>query len=775
MNFFNFRRVFSALMLCAAILAYPAVSQAAEKQKSEWLIYLYLVGSDLETKGAAASEDLDEIMSANPGKDVRILIETGGSRKWHKNISNKELGRYTIEKQKLVKLGSVPNAPMGEAENFTDFIKWGESNYEAKHRMVIFWNHGGGPTGGVGYDENFEDSFLKMDEVNGAMLDAFGEDSAKFFDIIGFDACLMANFNVATLMSPFGRYMVASEEVEPGYGWTYDQWVGMLAKNPKMTPLEVSKAIVDTYIDYTSEMDIESTTLSVIDLDKFPQLALAMMDFSNSVGNKVINNRKQLNFMERVAQNDVQLYGSTKKQPNCAESVDMAEFVDAISGYDKKNAEKVLNLIDETVVYKKNGEYRSGEGLAMYYPISKDTEKYASFVDHSINTSFSKVYGSVMNVLDDELLEVLNEYQDNGTNYINYLAQMDLSGEEGSDEDEDSDDSDAAADTDEEDDDSSDEDEDEDENEGSSSESSNASSSESGSGSSSSAVMAGLGSVLGNHSTSAQSSGSSLFGNLSQAIQTSAGKREVDEAFKSIEDIAPKFNKNGHSYVTLSKEQLDSVSRVDIAHMLIMLPEKETPEGVMIALGMDETLKADWDKGVFTDTVDNTWICLDGEPVSVSVTNSTADYIFYESPIKLNGEDYIMEIIYSRKNNDYKIIGLQSYNDDGLPERVNTRLKPGDKIVPVFTVYTLTGDNDKEVEMEMDAIVYKKDSKITRESMGENSVAFTFMFYDAAGDNVSSDMLHMSADDNDNIILKPLDTFLEENSEQLIKYMKDDE
>jgi hypothetical protein len=130
--------------------------------------------------------------------------------------------------------------------------------------------------------------------------------------------------------------MVASEEVEPGYGWTYDQWVGMLAKNPKMTPLEVSKAIVDTYIDYTSEMDIESTTLSVIDLDKFPKLALAMMDFSNSVGNKVINNRKQLNFMERVAQNDVQLYGSTKKQPNCAESVDMAEFVDAISGYDKK-------------------------------------------------------------------------------------------------------------------------------------------------------------------------------------------------------------------------------------------------------------------------------------------------------------------------------------------------------------------------------------------------------------------------------------------------------
>ncbi len=134
----------------------------------------------------------------------------------------------------------------------------------------------------------------------------------------------------------------------------------------------------------------------------------------------------------------------------------------------------------------------------------------------------------------------------------------------------------------------------------------------------------------------------------------------------------------------------------------------------------------------------------------------------------------MMEIIYDRKDKEYRIIGMQTYNDEGLPIRSNVRLAPGDKIIPLFSVSTLQGEGDDDDNMiEMDEIVYKKDSKVIRESMGENSVAFSYTFYNASGDEVTSDMVHMESDDENNIRLKLFDTFLEENAETIMKYSKD--
>ena len=81
----------------------------------------------------------------------------------------------------------------------------------------------------------------------------------------------------------------------------------------------------------------------------------------------------------------------------------------------------------------------------------------------------------------------------------------------------------------------------------------------------------------------------------------------------------------------------------------------------------------------------------------------------------------------------------------------------------------VNGDDDNEIEM--DTVVYSKNSKITRESMGENSVAFTYMFYNAEGDDISSDLVYRSADDDNNIKLVPFDKFLEDNAEAIMKYM----
>lgn len=45
-----------------------------------WLFYWYLVGSNLESEGGAASADLQELLNAKLSKDVKVYIQTGGAK-----------------------------------------------------------------------------------------------------------------------------------------------------------------------------------------------------------------------------------------------------------------------------------------------------------------------------------------------------------------------------------------------------------------------------------------------------------------------------------------------------------------------------------------------------------------------------------------------------------------------------------------------------------------------------------------------------------------------
>ena len=58
-----------------------------------------------------------------------------------------------------------------------------------------------------------------MDEIERA----FQRSRPGTFDLVGFDACLMASVEVAKIIEPHAKYMIASEEVEPGHGWHLDR------------------------------------------------------------------------------------------------------------------------------------------------------------------------------------------------------------------------------------------------------------------------------------------------------------------------------------------------------------------------------------------------------------------------------------------------------------------------------------------------------------------------------------------------------------------------
>ena len=99
-------------------------------------------------------------------------------------------------------------------------------------------------------------------EVSNAFNNVSYMNSADKFEFIGYDACLMQVQDIAEYNSSYCKYMVASEEVEPGSGWAYNKWLDDVYAKKSTTAILTE--IVNTYVTGNSSM----VSLSAIDLSK---------------------------------------------------------------------------------------------------------------------------------------------------------------------------------------------------------------------------------------------------------------------------------------------------------------------------------------------------------------------------------------------------------------------------------------------------------------------------------------------------------------------------
>src|SRR6185295_14965880 len=101
---------------------------------------------------------------------------------------------------------------------------------------------------------------------------------------VGFDACLMGMHEVAYAMRGVADVMVASEEVEPGGGYPYGDFLQKLVDNPAMTATELGAAIVDDYAtSYSTSYRPYSVTNAVLDLSKVEETHDHLSDLAGAL------------------------------------------------------------------------------------------------------------------------------------------------------------------------------------------------------------------------------------------------------------------------------------------------------------------------------------------------------------------------------------------------------------------------------------------------------------------------------------------------------------
>ena len=344
--------------------AVPAAAEDKAAQK-EWTIMVFInAKNNLERYGLL---DVNEMEKVGSSDKVNIVVEMGRIAGYASNDGDwKTTRRYLVQKDndfsKITSpvLADLGKTDMGDYKSLAAFANWAKTTYPAKRYMLIVWNHGAGwiksrgmnDPKGISYDDETGNHITTPQF--GMAMKAIGK-----VDVIGTDACLMQMPEVNYEIKDYVDYIVASEETEPGDGYTYDTFLGPVVAKPTMTAKEVGAQAVNAYSDHYGTQD---HTQSLV-------LASAMNGFVPMVNDFVkaamAANEKAL---IKTAMSGAQAYAY-------AENKDLWHFL-ALYGASSKDANvkataKALQAyITNTLVLvnRTNAGYSDSHGIAIYMP-----------------------------------------------------------------------------------------------------------------------------------------------------------------------------------------------------------------------------------------------------------------------------------------------------------------------------------------------------------------------------------------------------------------------
>lgn len=347
-------------------------------QGAEWTYIVYMDGdNNLEE---AAIYDFLEMERVGSTENVKIVMQFDRSSGYYSGEGDwSGARRFLLQRGDGNSIVSQPVQDLGETdmsspETLYDFASWAIDNYPAQKYALVLWNHGGGWTGLL-HDEG-ADKGMFLPEMKQA-LDRIKGKLGRKLDVLVFDMCLMAQYDVALDVEPDASYMVGSEETVPGYSFDYSQVLGTLSSNPQMSPRELAVMEVDKFREFYSGKD-DATTMSALDLSQVPALQSAYTDFATGLTTHVNSGKwKDVAEMHMYAENYP--VGMSAEDARAFSFGDLYDFASNAEAYSVGDAAPLLqkavalqSAINQTVIANYNhAKHPRSHGISYYFQPSK--------------------------------------------------------------------------------------------------------------------------------------------------------------------------------------------------------------------------------------------------------------------------------------------------------------------------------------------------------------------------------------------------------------------
>lgn len=337
-----------------------------------WTFLVYMVAdNNLEP---FALDDIVEMADVGSGNKLDIVVQIDRAE----GYSNDGLGslpnwtstkRLRVTPGGLEQISDLGELNMGSSQVLSDFITWGVKTYPADRYALIFWDHGGAWPGFGGDDSTQGHDLLSIAELKSGIQAGMSGANLNQFALIGYDACLMSTYEVALAMRPFGEYLLASEELEPGHGWDYRS-LQVLKHNPGTSPLVLGQQIIQGFKSQAQAQQTSADiTLALTDLYALDDLVKAVDQLTATYPTSASAALATAYGRGRVS---ALKFGESPDPSQSTHMVDLGNLAEQIAAQATEVAPArgaIQAALTKAVVAKTSGpETASATGLSIYFP-----------------------------------------------------------------------------------------------------------------------------------------------------------------------------------------------------------------------------------------------------------------------------------------------------------------------------------------------------------------------------------------------------------------------
>ena len=175
---------------------------------------------------------------------------------------------------------------MGASETLSDFLLWARKEYPAERTVLVFWDHGDSwygdqvsppPTTRTVSDDETSNSSLSIaqGDVNEGLATSVQRSGP--IELIVFDACFMASWEVAHSLQGYARYIAASEATMGEVGLYYVDAIRMVRDDPLVDAAALADSMAAKSVGHGEQ------TYSAVTIDALGQVSSAVDQLARAV------------------------------------------------------------------------------------------------------------------------------------------------------------------------------------------------------------------------------------------------------------------------------------------------------------------------------------------------------------------------------------------------------------------------------------------------------------------------------------------------------------